>query len=82
MTITIKFFATFRELAGTNDLEMQVDEAATVADVIEQVEQRYPQFDGKLNTMALVALNEKYTHRRKELQQHDVVAFFPPVSGG
>jgi MoaD family protein len=82
MTITVKFFATYRDITGTAHLAMQVDEAATVADVIAQLEQQYPTFGGKLTEMSLVALNEKYTHRTKELSPHDVVALFPPVSGG
>jgi molybdopterin synthase sulfur carrier subunit len=82
MTITIKFFATYRQLAGRDTSELQIDNTATVTDVIEQLEQQYPQFSGKLRTNALVAINEKYVHRKKELQQGDTVAFFPPVSGG
>ena len=82
MTIGIKFFATFRDVAGTGDLTLRVADAATVADVVEQLEQHYPQFNGQLTNMALVAVNESYTHRKKELQADDMVAFFPPVSGG
>ena len=82
MTITVKFFATFRDLAGTGELEMQIAEATTVAELIEYVEQQYPQFEKKLENLALVARNEKYTHRQEKLRHHDIVAFFPPVSGG
>jgi molybdopterin synthase sulfur carrier subunit len=82
MTITVKFFATFRDLSGTGELEIQIAEAATVAELIEHVEQQYPQFEKKLENLALVALNEKYTQRQQQLQHNDVVAFFPPVSGG
>lgn len=82
MTITVKFFAAFRELAGTGELEMQVADATTIADVMERLEQQYPQFNGKLNKISLIAVNEKYAHRRKELRPSDILAFFPPVSGG
>ena len=82
MTITVKFFATFRDVAGTGEVEMQVGDTATVTDVIAQLEHQYPQFKGKLEKIALVAINEKYVHRKKELHPHDIVALFPPVSGG
>jgi molybdopterin synthase sulfur carrier subunit len=82
MMITVKFFATFRDLSGTGELQIQIAKAATVAKLIEQIEQQYPQFERKLENLALVALNEKYTHRQQQLQHNDVVAFFPPVSGG
>ncbi len=82
MTITIKFFATFRDLAGTADQSMQIGDGMAVADVIEKLEQQYPKFGGKLDKLALTAVNETYVQRQKELRPNDVVAFFPPVSGG
>jgi molybdopterin synthase sulfur carrier subunit len=83
MTITVRFFATYRQLTGKETLELQIDNtAATVTDVIEQLEQQYPQFSGRLRASALVAINEKYVHRRQELHPNDTIAFFPPVSGG
>ena len=82
MTITVKFFATFQDIAGSSELQLDMDEAATVGDLIARLEQQYPRFAGKLDKLGLVAINEKYAHRRKELQPNDIVALFPPVSGG
>ena len=82
MTITIRFFATYRQLIGRDIFELQVDQTATVTDVITQLEQQYPQLLGKLHSGALVAVNEHYAHRETALQLNDTVAFFPPVSGG
>ncbi|GAK58003.1 molybdopterin converting factor, subunit 1 [Candidatus Vecturithrix granuli] len=82
MTITVKFFATFHDIVGVSELKMNMADAATVGDLIARLEQQYPVFEGKLDKLGLVAINEKYAHRRKELQPNDVVALFPPVSGG
>ena len=82
MLITIRFFATFRDIVGTGSLERQVDAAATISDMIAQLEQEYPQLSGQLEKVGLVAVNETYTHRQYVLQDGDMVAFFPPVSGG
>ncbi|MDY0092235.1 MAG: MoaD/ThiS family protein [Candidatus Vecturithrix sp.] len=82
MTITIKFFAAFHDIVGVSELKMDIADTATVGDLIIRLEQQYPQFAGKLERQGLVAINEKYAHRRKELQPNDVVALFPPVSGG
>ncbi len=82
MTITVKFFATYRQLTGIDTCELQIDNTVTVTDVIEQLEHQYPQFSGKLDSDALIAINEKYVHRQEKLQPNDTVAFFPPVSGG
>jgi molybdopterin converting factor small subunit len=54
----------------------------TVADVITQVEQNYPQLSGKLGSSSLIAINEQYARREQQLRPNDTVAFFPPVSGG
>lgn len=82
MIITVQFFATFRDVVGADRLEVDLDEVTSVAELITQLEQQYPKFGGNLKKVALVAVNEKYVERRQILQAHDVVAFFPPVSGG
>ena len=82
MTVNVKLFATFRELAGSGNLKAELREHATVTDLIEQLETEYPGFHGRLRQLALVAINEKYSHRYRELAPDDLVALFPPVSGG
>ena len=54
----------------------------SIAELITQLEKDFPGFHGKLEKFSLVAVNEKYSHRRQKLSDGDVVAFFPPVSGG
>jgi molybdopterin converting factor subunit 1 len=82
MTITVRFFATYRQLTEKDTLELQLENVAIVTELIEQLERQYPQFSGKLKAHALVAINEQYVHRKQELHPNDTVAFFPPVSGG
>lgn len=82
MTITAKFFASFQDVVGTNSLKLSLDSAISIAELITQLEEQHPDFQGRLEKFSLVAVNEKYSHRRQELSDGDVVAFFPPVSGG
>jgi len=82
MRITIKFFATYRQLAGIEQFKIETEDTVTVADVITQLEQNYPQLSGKLSRGTLIAINEQYARREQHLQPNDTVAFFPPVSGG
>jgi molybdopterin synthase sulfur carrier subunit len=82
MTITAKFFASFQDIVGTNNLKLSLDKTISIAELITQLEEEYSGFHGKLEKFCLVAVNEKYSHRRQELSDGDVVAFFPPVSGG
>ena len=83
MTITAKFFAGFQDVIGTNNLKISLDGSTiSIAELITQLERQHPGFDGKLEKFSLVAVNEQYSHRRQKLSDGDVVAFFPPVSGG
>lgn len=82
MTITIKFFAGYRELAGVNQQTLEIGDAATVGDVIDQIEQQHPTFAGRLKKQTLAAINEIYVQRETPVHAQDTVAFFPPVSGG
>lgn len=82
MIITVRFFATYRQVIGQSSLDFEVAETATVAEVIKQLESQYSQFEGKLSAHTLIAVNETYTDRQAILQPHDTLALFPPVSGG
>ena len=82
MTITIRFFASFRDLTGTATIARDVHDGATVEDALHLVGAEFPQLQGKIERIALIAVNEAYASRQTPLQANDVVAFFPPVSGG
>ena len=40
MTVTVRLFAILRERAGTNSLEVELDEGATVADLLDELAAR------------------------------------------
>jgi len=82
ITITIRFFASFRDVTGAATIAREVHEGAMVEDVMRLVETEFPALQGKLDRMALIAVNEAYASRQTPLQANDVVALFPPVSGG
>ena len=82
MTITIRFFASFRDLTGTATIVREVSDGATVEDAMRLIGAEFPRLQGKIDRIALIAVNEAYASRQTPLQANDVVAFFPPVSGG
>ncbi len=82
MTITIRFFASFRDSARTATIAREFNDGATVEDAIRLVETEFPQLQSKLGRIALIAVNETYASRQTPLQANDTLAFFPPVSGG
>ncbi|NIV15477.1 MAG: molybdopterin converting factor subunit 1 [Aliifodinibius sp.] len=80
MKITIKFFASSRELVGRNQLEMKLPSDATVKTLIDTLKQNHVKL-AKLNSF-MIAVNMEYVKSDVPLNDGDEVAIIPPVSGG
>jgi molybdopterin synthase catalytic subunit len=74
--VVARLFAGLRERAGTGQVELELDEGASVADVWPALEL------GDEPPGLLYALNRVYAERDQALQDGDEVALIPPVSGG
>ncbi len=81
MQITIRLFATLRQLAGWKEQTLEVPEDSTVADALAEIDRRFPQLT-VANRTIYVAVNQEYARGEQLLQEGDEVAIFPPVSGG
>lgn len=81
MTVTTLFFATYRDLAGTDELRIDLPAGATVADLIAHVRKERPGLSSLPSTVA-VAVNRQYATHERTLAEADEVAFIPPVAGG
>jgi len=79
--ITILFFATLRDLAGSSRLEMDVPKDLTIAGLVELLARQHPDLERFQDSM-MTAVNRKYAGREEIIPQEAEVAFFPPVSGG
>lgn len=79
MRITTRFFAGSREIVGKSGMEIEVDDGATVAGLLYQLQQDFPDLD--LEGL-LVAVNTEYVESHFKLKNGDEVAFLPPLSGG
>ncbi|MBN8593676.1 MAG: molybdenum cofactor biosynthesis protein MoaE [Anaerolineae bacterium] len=82
MQVTVLFFATLKDLAGFASviLEFRRDEIS-VADLREELSSRFPQITPNLR-VAIAAVNEEFAFPEDAVKDKDIVAFFPPVSGG
>ena len=79
--ITVLFFATFIERAGTRRATLSVPQDARVADLKILLPQHYPGLDGAMQA-ALFAVAREYAFDEDLLPDGAEVAVFPPVSGG
>ena len=80
MRIRLRYFASIRELVGAAEGEIELPEGSTVEGVLETVKKNH----GRLRDMdcILVAVNGEYVDSETSLADEDVLALFPPVSGG
>ncbi len=75
--ITVKFFASLREVVGKGEAEIAQTNEQTVIDVWNSATNNMEQPD---NT--LMAVNMEYVDASYPVKAGDEVAFFPPVTGG
>ena len=91
MSITVKFFANFREAVGVENTE--VKEAKDISSMLSALVARFGEklkeqlYDGKrLRESVNILVNGRGLDMEKgldaKLKDGDVVAIFPPVSGG
>lgn len=80
MTVTVLLFASYADAVGRSTIELDVRSGATVRDVIERV--RGMGDSSRLPDAPMVAVNEQYASRDRELRHGDEVALIPPVAGG
>lgn len=80
MTIKTLFFGITTDLVGTSQLEIKIPKNTSVNDFKETLKATYPQLQ-HINSYS-IAVNESYADDDLVLQENDVVAVIPPVSGG
>ena len=78
-TITVCYFALFREQAGVAQETLQLD-AATAGDVFELTRDRHGSTEP--NGHCKVAINDRLADWDSPVDDGDTVLLFPPVAGG
>ncbi len=92
MKVTIKSFARFREILGSETTE-EVVEGTTLAALLEEIGRKNPkihtaiyQEDGALRGYVILMKNRKRVNREEiaeiTLSEGDEIALYPPVAGG
>lgn len=81
MKIKIKTFATIRETFGFDEKELIVSDGISVKEIVRDLEMTYPTLKN-IAGLLLYAVNEEYCPVDTLLADGDILAIFPPVSGG
>jgi molybdopterin converting factor small subunit len=81
LKVTVLLFAYLREIAGADQVALQLPEGSRLADIWPQLARQFPRFSGMSNSIAW-AVNHAYAPPDQALRDGDVSAALPPVSGG
>jgi molybdopterin converting factor subunit 1 len=82
MTVQIRLFAILREHAGRETIELELEDGATVSDVLRRLRERGPLSDLLGELPVLMAVNRAYATPATPVFAGDELALIPPVSGG
>ena len=78
-TITVRYFALFRENAGRGEETVTLD-VANAADLYEQLQHRHGSSEPRGHCK--VAINDEMSSWDSPVENGDIVLLFPPVAGG
>ena len=81
MNLNVLLFAAARDATGTESVSIDVPEGTTVGALQQVMIQQIPQL-GRWSQVLLWAVNQRYAGNDQVLHTTDVIACFPPVSGG
>lgn len=79
--ITILFFATLRDRAGTKSAELEISAGMTVQHLKHRIVEAYPGLKESMNTV-VISINREFAFDDSVVPENAEVAMFPPVSGG
>ena len=80
MKVSVRFFALYRERAGTSQTEVELPDGATPEELLIRLRSEYASLP--TSDSMLIAVNSEYASPEAPLHDGDEVALIPPVSGG
>jgi molybdopterin converting factor subunit 1 len=81
MKIKVALFAEARQLAGRSDIELELPDDATVADLKQHLADANWQW-ASLISRSMIAIDQQYAVPDAVLDSDSEIALIPPVSGG
>jgi len=81
MRVRVLFFGMLKDLAGKSSDLLDLQDGASVRDLLAHYEAHTPHFKEAISSIA-IAVNQQYAGAETVLKSSDEVALLPPVSGG
>jgi len=81
MIVSIKLFALARQLAQREEIEIELPEDATIAQLRQALVKKLPGLSDLANRLAF-AINSQYATNETIIHPNTEIACIPPVSGG
>ena len=81
MRITVECYGASQRWCGAELVNLDLGEAATVADAMGRLAERYPELAMRRDTVA-VAIGDDIVAVTHQLSDGERIALIPPVSGG
>lgn len=79
--VSVLFFATLRDLAGTRSTVLELAEKANVNDLKRAMIEKFPALEKAMDT-SIISINHEFAMDEDPVPDGAEVAAFPPVSGG
>jgi len=80
MKVKVLYFSQVKDKVGKNEEEIEF-EGKTLKDLVDVLVNKYPDIKDILKR-SMFAVNESYETMDYNLQDNDMIAIIPPVSGG
>jgi molybdopterin synthase catalytic subunit len=81
LAVDCLLFGRYAELLGTERVALELAQAATVADAVQQLRGTHPNGE-RLPPSPLVAVNREHVGHDRVLANGDELALLPPLAGG
>ncbi len=81
MKIKIRFIGRYKEIIGNDELEIEINNADTIWDIVEMLIQKHPQIE-KDKKFITVSKNKVFANLDTKIDDGDVVTITPPVVSG
>ena len=81
MRIRVHFYSQLRDLAGSEQLDVNLPDQTTVSDLLEKIYQQTPALRSRDKSI-LVGAGVEFVDRSYSIKPGDEISIMPPVQGG